>query len=182
MILDALGRLVIWGFRKVGGRALIYLFFLVIIFGDIVIGLNASLIELKNLDFYRIVLAALLVGWWLAHSKLAGWQAAVVMTGLGLTLIAISAGGLGNPFYAIARAFLGYSWAAIHWHTGEPLPDAKLVLQLAGELGRTAQITEPVMLIAGDDAVSPLSKSRRTSNNVPNNAGLYISASLRIFR
>jgi hypothetical protein len=118
MILDWLARLMIWSLRTIGIRALIYLIFLVIIFGDIVIGLNASLTELENLDFYSIALAALLIGWWLAHSKLAGWQAAVVMIGLGLTLIAVSAGGLGNPFFAIARAFLGYSWSVMHWHTG----------------------------------------------------------------
>jgi hypothetical protein len=139
MIVDGLARLTIWSLRKIGIRALIYLIFLVIIFGDIVIGLNASLAELENLDFYSIVITALLIGWWLAHSKLAGWQAAAVMTGLGLALIAIRAGGLGNPFFAATRAFLGYSWSLMHWHTGEPLPGAGLVVQLAGELGKAAQ-------------------------------------------
>ena len=139
MMVDALARLVMWSLRKVGVRALAYLACLVVIFGDIVAGLNASLPELESLNFYSIVLAALLVSWWLARSKRPGWQAAVVLTGLGLALIAISAGGLGNPFFALTRAFLQYAWTALHWRTGNPLPDARLVNQLAGELGLAAQ-------------------------------------------
>jgi hypothetical protein len=139
MIVDWLAQLVVWSFRKIGVRALIYLVFLAVIFGDIVTGLNASLPDLKNLNFYSIALVALLISWWLARSKLANWQAAVALTGLGLALIAISAGGLGSPFFAITRAFLGYSWSTMHWYTGEPLPDARLVVQLAVELGRSAQ-------------------------------------------
>ncbi len=139
MILDALARLVMWSLHKVGLRALAYLACLVIVFGDIVAGLNASLPELESLNFYSIVLTALLVSWWLARSQRSGRQAAVILTGLGLALIAIGAGRLGNPFFALDRAFLQYAWIALHWRPGGELPDARLVIQLTGELGLAAR-------------------------------------------
>ena len=139
MILDALARLVMWSLRKAGVRTLVSLACLVIIFGDIVAGLNASLTELENLNFYSIVLAALLASWWLARSKRSGRQAAVVLTCLGLALIALGAGGLGNPFFALVRAFLQYAWTALHWRPAGRLPDARLVILLAGELGQAAR-------------------------------------------
>ena len=139
MIVDALARLVMWSLRKVGVRALVYLACLVVIFGDIVTGLNASLTDLESLNFYSIVLAALLVSWWLARSKRSGRQAALVLTGLGLALIAISAGGLGNPFFALARAGLQYAWTALHWHTGEPTARRQISQPTGRRAGLAAQ-------------------------------------------
>ncbi len=112
---------------------------LVIIYSAIVAGLNASLSGIESLNFYTLVLAALLLSWWLARSHRPGWQAAIVLVCLGLALIALSAGGLGTLFFALLRAFSQYFWAGIHWRVAGPLPDATLVVQLASELGRAAQ-------------------------------------------
>ncbi len=139
MIVDALNRLVMWSLRKVGIRALASLACLVIIFGDIVAGLNASLPDLESLNFYSIVLTALLASWWLGRSKRSGRQAAVLLTGLGLAFMALGAGQLGNPFFALTKAFLQYGWTALHWRPGGLLPDARLVNQLAVELGLAAR-------------------------------------------
>ncbi len=83
MILDWFAHLAGWSLRKVGIRALVCLVFLAVIFGDIVAGLNASLPKIKSPNFFSIALAALLVSWWLARSKRAGWQAAALLTVLG---------------------------------------------------------------------------------------------------
>ena len=51
MIADAVSRLVSWGLHKVGFRALVYLACLVIVFGDIVAGLNSNLARSRKPQF-----------------------------------------------------------------------------------------------------------------------------------
>ncbi len=120
---------------QIGAGALIGFSLLVVLLSSVVWWLNQFAGRLASPSLGVTTLLALLLGWLLARSRLAGWWAAILAALAGLLVVAASAGALFRPLLALAQAAISLSSLVRHWQPGQPLPDPSLALLLAQDLG-----------------------------------------------
>jgi hypothetical protein len=109
MIAEALGRILIGLFRRVGVTTLLSVILIVLALGSIANGLAGMIRNLDTSPFWLVIAGGVLSGWMLAKSPLPGWLAGLVALLFGAGVLFIQVGRLETVTLSFVRVYLHLS-------------------------------------------------------------------------
>ena len=131
MIAEGLVRIVSWFVRKAGAGTVLAFTLLLILMEVLVWVLETSIQGLEDSWLSSVAALGLLAGWWLARSKLRGWQAGLVAAVLGISAVLFHLGRLAGPLEGLFFGLPLMKGQVFRW---EGLPDLSLILPPLYEL------------------------------------------------
>jgi hypothetical protein len=138
----ALPRLFAGSVRRIGPHTLAGLALLGLLLGSAAFGLNNMLHGRPGAPLVLNALLAMLLGWWLARTRLPGWPSAILLVLCGLLVVASSAAQMGRLLFLLSGAALDYTAAVLLWRAGQPLANpGRLLLLLEDAAQRSGSLS-----------------------------------------
>jgi len=126
---------------RIDRRVLRTLILMLILLSSMISGIEDLVRGVESVLLWYVVLLGMLVGWWLASSKIAGWKAALLSASLGFCVTIIFVGRLGLKLAYLLQAFFQLLLGGLRWLTKQSdVVDSTVLVALFQDLNRDVGI------------------------------------------